>query len=126
MTSRRSLHALLRHLQRFQSDERGVFMLMFAILAIVIVALAGAAVFALTPAATLMFRFNNPDALLVLLLTVPAFQSAFGFGPMGAVDWVVVVFASLAGVIWFEFYKLSSVATSASVPVLSHTSGEQP
>lgn len=32
-------------------------------------ALAGAATFALTPVATLMFRFNNPDALLVFLLT---------------------------------------------------------
>lgn len=29
--------------------------------------IAGAAIFALTPAATLMFRFNNPDALLVFL-----------------------------------------------------------
>jgi len=27
-------------------------------------------VLALTPVATLMFRFNNPDALLVLLLTL--------------------------------------------------------
>jgi 4-amino-4-deoxy-L-arabinose transferase-like glycosyltransferase len=34
--------------------------------------LAGA-VLAATPAATLMFRFNNPDALLVLLLTVAAY-----------------------------------------------------
>lgn len=34
--------------------------------------LAGAA-FALTPVATLMFRFNNPDALLVLLLTLGAY-----------------------------------------------------
>jgi 4-amino-4-deoxy-L-arabinose transferase-like glycosyltransferase len=34
--------------------------------------LAGA-VLALTPVATLMFRFNNPDALLVLLLTVGAY-----------------------------------------------------
>ncbi|MGW2376509.1 glycosyltransferase family 39 protein [Kitasatospora sp. NPDC001683] len=34
--------------------------------------LAGAAL-ALTPVATLMFRFNNPDALLVLLLTVAAY-----------------------------------------------------
>ena len=32
--------------------------------------LAGA-VLACTPAAALMFRFNNPDALLVLLLTAP-------------------------------------------------------
>lgn len=30
-------------------------------------------VLALTPVATLMFRFNNPDALLVLLLTVAAY-----------------------------------------------------
>ena len=28
---------------------------------------------ALTPVATLMFRFNNPDALLVLLLVVAAY-----------------------------------------------------
>ena len=34
--------------------------------------LAGA-VLACTPAATLMFRFNNPDALLVLLLTIAAY-----------------------------------------------------
>jgi 4-amino-4-deoxy-L-arabinose transferase-like glycosyltransferase len=34
--------------------------------------LAGA-VLALTPVATLMFRFNNPDALLVLLLVVAAY-----------------------------------------------------
>ena len=31
------------------------------------------AVLACTPAAALMFRFNNPDALLVLLLTVAAY-----------------------------------------------------
>ncbi len=37
--------------------------------------LAGA-VLALTPVAVLMFRFNNPDALLVLLLTVAAYAVA--------------------------------------------------
>ena len=36
--------------------------------------LAGAAL-ALTPVATLMFRFNNPDALLVLLLTLAAYAT---------------------------------------------------
>jgi 4-amino-4-deoxy-L-arabinose transferase-like glycosyltransferase len=36
-------------------------------------ALFGAAAFALTPVATLMFRFNNPDALLVLLLTAASY-----------------------------------------------------
>ena len=37
--------------------------------------LAGAAL-ALTPVATLMFRFNNPDALLVLLMTAAAYATA--------------------------------------------------
>lgn len=36
-------------------------------------ALAGAAVFALTPVATLMFRFNNPDALLVFTMVLAAY-----------------------------------------------------
>src|SRR5437588_745045 len=36
-------------------------------------ALLAGAVAALTPVAALMFRFNNPDALLVLLLTVAAY-----------------------------------------------------
>ncbi|MFG1923805.1 ArnT family glycosyltransferase [Cryptosporangium sp. NPDC048952] len=35
--------------------------------------LAAAALFALTPVAVLMFRFNNPDALLVLLMLVAAY-----------------------------------------------------
>ncbi len=37
--------------------------------------LAGAAAAALTPVATLMFRFNNPDALLVLLLTAATYAT---------------------------------------------------
>ena len=36
-------------------------------------ALFGAAAFALTPVAVLMFRFNNPDALLMLLLTAATY-----------------------------------------------------
>jgi len=36
-------------------------------------ALLGGAVLALTPVAALMFRFNNPDALLVLLVTLAAY-----------------------------------------------------
>ncbi|QDG61097.1 glycosyltransferase family 39 protein [Pseudarthrobacter sp. NIBRBAC000502771] len=42
--------------------------------------LLGAAVLALTPVATLMFRFNNPDALLVLLMT------AAGYGILRAIQ----------------------------------------
>lgn len=37
------------------------------------VALISGAVFALTPVAALMFRFNNPDALLTLLMTVTVY-----------------------------------------------------
>ncbi|MBN9105257.1 MAG: glycosyltransferase family 39 protein [Propionibacteriaceae bacterium] len=36
-------------------------------------ALAGAVVFALTPVATLMFRFNNPDALLILTMVLASY-----------------------------------------------------
>ncbi len=36
-------------------------------------AMAGAVVFALTPVATLMFRFNNPDALLVFTMMLAAY-----------------------------------------------------
>src|SRR5207248_7474665 len=36
-------------------------------------ALLAGAIFALTPISALMFRFNNPDALLVLLLVVGAY-----------------------------------------------------
>ena len=44
------------------------------------------AVLALTPAAALMFRFNNPDALLVLLMTAAAYACSArssGTGPAG-------------------------------------------
>ena len=42
------------------------------------VALFGAAVFALTPVATLMFRFNNPDALLVFYLVAASYATLVG------------------------------------------------
>ncbi|WP_262380420.1 ArnT family glycosyltransferase [Nonomuraea sp. PA05] len=59
--------------------------------------LAGAAM-ALTPVAVLMFRFNNPDALLVLLLTVAAY-CVIRAQERGATRWLV-----LAGVaIGFAF-----------------------
>ncbi|MGA5217509.1 ArnT family glycosyltransferase [Streptomyces cinereoruber] len=47
-------------------------------------------VLALTPVAALMFRFNNPDALLALLMTVAAYGvlRALEGGP-GAVKWLV-------------------------------------
>jgi len=56
--------------------------------------LAGA-VFALTPVATLMFRFNNPDALLVLLLTAAAYCTVRALEG-GSTRWLLGV-AALVG-----------------------------
>ncbi len=51
--------------------------------------LAGA-VLAATPVAALMFRFNNPDALLVLLLTLAAYATVRAI-EHGSMRWVVLV-----------------------------------
>ena len=51
--------------------------------------LAGA-VLALTPVATLMFRFNNPDSLLVLLLTLGAYSTVRAV-EHGSTRWIVAV-----------------------------------
>ncbi|MBA8813371.1 4-amino-4-deoxy-L-arabinose transferase-like glycosyltransferase [Frigoribacterium faeni] len=45
-------------------------------------------VLALTPVAVLMFRFNNPDALLVLLLTLATYLTVRGV-ESGRIRWVV-------------------------------------
>lgn len=55
--------------------------------------LAGA-LLALTPVATLMFRFNNPDALLVLLLVVAAYALVRAL-ESGSVRWMMVVGAAI-------------------------------
>lgn len=47
------------------------------------------AVLAVTPAAALMFRFNNPDAMLVLLLTLGAYATVRAIEG-GATRWVVL------------------------------------
>ena len=46
------------------------------------------------------------SVLLVLLLTVPALRNAFNLGAIELLDWLVVLIAGVAGVIWFEVYKL--------------------
>ena len=46
------------------------------------------------------------SVLLVLLLTVPALRNAFNLGAIELLDWLVVLIAGIAGVIWFEVYKL--------------------
>ncbi|WP_091061796.1 glycosyltransferase family 39 protein [Klenkia brasiliensis] len=51
--------------------------------------LAGAAM-ALTPVAVLMFRFDNPDALLVLLLTAAGYALVRALGSPWALRWVVL------------------------------------
>ncbi len=51
-------------------------------------ALLAGGVLAITPVAALMFRFNNPDALLVLLLTFSAYLTLRGI-ESGRVRWVV-------------------------------------
>ncbi|NUP59329.1 MAG: glycosyltransferase family 39 protein, partial [Pseudarthrobacter sp.] len=55
--------------------------------------LLAASVLALTPVATLMFRFNNPDALLVLLMT------AAGYATLRAVQTDRLLWLLLAGVL---------------------------
>ena len=51
-------------------------------------------VMALTPVAVLMFRFNNPDALLVLLLVVGAYATVRAI-ETASTRWLVLV-----GVLW--------------------------
>jgi P-type Ca2+ transporter type 2C len=45
-------------------------------------------------------------ALLTALVTVPALRRIFDFGPLAAMDWIIAIAASVAGVIWFELYKV--------------------
>jgi 4-amino-4-deoxy-L-arabinose transferase-like glycosyltransferase len=51
-------------------------------------------VLAITPIATLMFRFNNPDALLVLLMTVAAYAMVRAV-ESGRTRWIVLAGALL-------------------------------
>jgi 4-amino-4-deoxy-L-arabinose transferase-like glycosyltransferase len=52
-------------------------------------ALLAGAVMATTPVAALMFRFNNPDALLVLLMTIAAYATMRGIED-GRRRWIVI------------------------------------
>ena len=54
------------------------------------------AVLALTPVATLMFRFDNPDALLVLLLVAAAYAMTRAL-EAGRTGWLVFAFALVGG-----------------------------
>ena len=54
--------------------------------------LTAAAVMAITPVAALMFRYNNPDALLVLLLCLAAYATTIAIDK-GSTRWLVGAFA---------------------------------
>lgn len=54
---------------------------------------------------TLKWILPLTATLLVVFLTVPGLRTAFNFGPMEPLDWVVAVVAGFLGVIWFEVYK---------------------
>jgi P-type Ca2+ transporter type 2C len=55
---------------------------------------------------TLKWILGGAAALLALVLTVPAARDALRFGAMAPVEWLVAIVAGLAGVTWFELYKL--------------------
>ncbi len=55
---------------------------------------------------TVTWILAGAGALLVLLLTGPGLRRAFGFGPMGPAQWLVALAAGVAGVAWFEVYKV--------------------
>ena len=70
--------------------------------------LAGAAT-ALTPAAALMFRFNNPDALLVLLLT------AAGYVVLRATEKASGRLVALAGILMHRAFMLGDPPDDATI-----------
>ncbi|HZP29633.1 MAG TPA: cation-translocating P-type ATPase, partial [Acidimicrobiia bacterium] len=61
---------------------------------------------------TLKWILGAAGTLLVLLLTVPGLRDAFHFGPIGVTDWLAALAAGLAGVAWFEVYKLVGAGRS--------------
>jgi hypothetical protein len=46
------------------------------------------------------------DALVIVLLTVPALRDAFTFGPLELTDWLIAAAGGCAAVTWFELLKL--------------------
>jgi Ca2+-transporting ATPase len=57
---------------------------------------------------TVKWILGSAGTLLVVLLSVPGLRSAFHFGPMRPVDWLVALLAGFIGVAWFEVYKARS------------------
>jgi Ca2+-transporting ATPase len=55
---------------------------------------------------TLKWILGVATALLCALLTVPGLRRAFGFGAIGVNDVLIALVAAVAGVLWFEIFKL--------------------
>ncbi|TXN29521.1 cation-translocating P-type ATPase [Lacisediminihabitans profunda] len=55
---------------------------------------------------TLKWILLGGSALLLTVLLVPPFRAAFNLGPIGPSDWAVAIGAGVAGVVWFEIYKV--------------------
>jgi P-type Ca2+ transporter type 2C len=55
---------------------------------------------------TLKWILSGAVLFLVVILSVPLIRSAFRLGPMSPSDWAVAVLAAIAGVAWFEIYKM--------------------
>ncbi len=55
---------------------------------------------------TLKWVLGGAATMLIVLLNVPGLRSAFHFGPLRPVDWLVACVAGCIGVTWFEVYKL--------------------
>jgi Ca2+-transporting ATPase len=57
---------------------------------------------------TLKWILGAALTLLVLLLSVPWLRDAFNLGAIEVLDWLVVLIAGVAGVVWFEVFKRRS------------------
>ena len=66
---------------------------------------------------TLKWILGAALGVLVALLAVPVLREAFGFGVIGVVEGLVILVAGIAGVVWFEVYKVIRSTGRSGVPV---------
>ncbi len=55
---------------------------------------------------SLMFVIAGTLAILILINTNAFFRNLFNFGPMAIHDMLVCIGAGVAGIVWFECFKL--------------------
>ncbi len=63
---------------------------------------------------TLKWILGLAGVWLVVLLSVHRLRTAFNFGPMRPLDWLVAVVAGFIGVAWFEIYKARTSRPAAT------------